>query len=275
MSTASNSRRRPRRWFIVLAVVIAVPVLYYGVQILLRSAPLGGFTVIGHRGGRAYAPENTLAAFRNAIQMGSVWLEFDVQMTRDGVLVVMHDDTVDRTTNGHGAVADLTLDQIRSLDAGKGEKVPTFQEVLDLAKASGADIFPETKSAHLYPGIEAKMLAALEQANYLDHTVIQSFEPDSLNKLHQINPQARLCALYGLWQFSDSQPAGNAGYVCPMGEMVVLNPYMIRQAHNEGRRVFVWFGAVQNPFLYRLVEFFGADGLIADDPLLVRQTLQP
>jgi len=153
MPSSSNSKRRPRLRFIVLAIVIAVPVLYYAVQIALRSAPLNPFTVIGHRGGRAYAPENTLAAFRNAIQMGSVWLEFDVQMTRDGVLVVMHDDTVDRTTNGHGAVADLTLDQIRSLDAGQGEKVPTFQEVLDLAKASGADIFPETKSAHLYPGI--------------------------------------------------------------------------------------------------------------------------
>jgi glycerophosphoryl diester phosphodiesterase len=172
-------------------------------------------------------------------------------------------------------VADLTLSQIRALDAGNGEKVPTFQEVLDLAKASGADIFPETKSAHLYPGIEAKLLAALEQADYLDHTVIQSFEEDSLNTLHQLNPQARLCALYGLWQFSDSNPAGNAAYVCPMGEMVVLNPYMIRQAHNEGRRVIVWFGALQYPFLYQFVDFFGADGLIADDPLAVRQTRQP
>ena len=275
MSTSSNSRPRPRIRFVVLAAVIALPLLYYGVQALLRSAPLGGFTVIGHRGGRAYAPENTLAAFRHAIQIGSVWLEFDVQMTSDGVLVVMHDDTVDRTTNGHGRVADLTLDQIRSLDAGKGEKVPTFQEVLDLARASGADIFPETKSAHLYPGIEAKMLAALEQANYLDHTVIQSFEPDSLNKLRQLNPQARLCALYGLWQLSDSRPAGNAEYVCPMGEMVVLNPYMIRQAHDEGRRVMVWFGALQYPFFYRWVEFFGADGIIADDPLAVRQTVTP
>jgi glycerophosphoryl diester phosphodiesterase len=275
MSNSPKSTKGPRIRLMVLGVLVALPLLYYGVQVLLRSAPLGGFTVIGHRGGRAYAPENTLAAFRRAIQMGSVWLEFDVQMTRDGVLVVMHDDTVDRTTNGKGAVADLTLDQIRSLDAGSGEKVPTFQEVLDLAKAAGADIFPETKSAHLYPGIEAKMLAALEQANYLDHTVIQSFEPDSLTKLRQLNPKARLCALSGLWQFSDSNPAGNAEYVCPMGEMVVLNPYMIRQAHDEGRRVLVWFGALQYPLLYRWVEFFGVDGIIADDPLAVRQTLQP
>ena len=275
MSTSSITKRGARLGLAALAAILALLVLYYGVQLALRSAPLGEFMVICHRGGRTYAPENTLAAFRHAIQMGSVWLEFDVQMTRDGALVVMHDDTVDRTTNGHGRVADLTLEQIRSLDAGSGEKVPTFQEVLDLAVASGADIFPETKSAHLYPGIEAKLLAAVEQANYLDHTVIQSFEADSLNTLRQLNPKARLCALSGLWQLSDSHPAGNAEYVCPMGEMVVLNPYMIRQAHDEGLRVVVWFGALQYPILYRWVEFFGADGLIADDPLAVRQTLQP
>lgn len=273
MSSPSNTKPARRIGLAVLGVIIALPVLYYGAQILLRTAPLGDFKVIGHRGGRAYAPENTLAAFRRAIQMGSVWLEFDVQMTRDGELVVIHDDTVDRTTNGTGRVADLTLEQIRGLDAGNGEKVPTFQEVLDLAKSAGADIFPETKSAHLYPGIEAKLLAALEQADYLDHTVIQSFEPDSLDKLRQLNPQARLCALTGLWQLSDSNPAGNAESVCPMGEMVVLNPYMIRQAHAEGRQTVVWFGALQYPFLYRLVEFFGADGIIADDPAAVQQTL--
>ena len=97
MSKSSNPKPASRARLAVLGAILALPLLYYGAQILLRSAPLGPFTVIGHRGGRTYAPENTLAAFRHAISMGSVWLEFDVQMTRDGVLVVMHDDTVDRT----------------------------------------------------------------------------------------------------------------------------------------------------------------------------------
>ncbi len=92
-----------------------------------------------HRGARATHPENTLAAFREAIRLGAHMIEFDVQMTKDSVLVLMHDETVDRTTNGQGAVADLTFAEIRRLDAGlwkdalfEGEKVPTFAEALKI-----------------------------------------------------------------------------------------------------------------------------------------------
>jgi glycerophosphoryl diester phosphodiesterase len=197
-------------------------------------------------------------------------LEFDVQMTKDGVLVFIHDETVDRTTNGTGAVRDLTLEQIRALDAGQGEQVPTFEEVVDLAKANGAKIMPETKSAHRYPGVEEKLLQTLEKANYLDQTIIQSFEADSLDKLHRLNPQAKLCALYGLWKFNVSAPAGDAQYVCPMGEMMLLNPWMIRQAHKEGRQVFIWYGAIESPFTLSVAGFFGADGLFANDPMLLK-----
>ncbi len=253
-----------------LVILILIPVLYYCVQALLRTPSLVPLQVFAHRGGLAYAPENTLAAFRNAIRQGVDWLEFDVQMTKDGELVVIHDETVDRTTNGTGAVRDLTLQQIRSLDAGQGEKVPTFAEVLDLAKAHGARIFPETKSAHLYPGMEEKLLQALEQANYFDRTVIQSFEPASLEKLHRLAPQAKLCALYGLWQFSLKQPPGDAQDVCPMAEMVLLYPAMVRQAHAEGRQVVVYFGVLENPFGFASMRFFGVDGMIVNDPLALK-----
>jgi len=261
-------RERVERYLTIFLVALLV---YYGVQILLRTQPLTALQHIAHRGGPKYAPENTLAAFRNAVTQGVDWLEFDVQMTKDGVLVVIHDDTVDRTTNGTGAVRDLTLEQIRVLDAGQGEKIPTFEEVLKLAKTSGVKILPETKSAHLYTGLEEKMLQELEQENYLDQTVIQSFEADSLNKLHHLNPQAKLCALYGLWKFNVSAPAGDAQYVCPMGEMMLLNPWMIRQAHKEGRQVFIWYGALENPFTLSVARFFGADGLFVNDPMLLKQ----
>jgi glycerophosphoryl diester phosphodiesterase len=250
-----------------LAVLLVVPLIYYGVQILLRTPPLTSLQVIAHRGGASYAPENTLAAFRNSIDHGVDWLEFDVQMTQDGALVVIHDETVDRTTDGTGPVRELTLEQIRTLDAGNGEKVPTFEEVLGLAKTHTVKILPETKSAHLYPGIEGKLLQALEQAGYLDQTVIQSFEPDSLEKLHRLNPQAKLCALYGLWQFSLSSPPAEAQVVCPMAEMLLLDPCMIRQAHQQGRQVFIWFGVLENPLGVNAMRFFGADGVIVNDPI--------
>ena len=269
MSTTRKTsiRKRLAGCVIILALILLV---YYGAQVLLRTPPLTALQIIAHRGGPKAAPENTLAAFRNAAARGADWLEFDVQMTKDGALVVIHDETVDRTTRGTGAVRDLTLEQIRALDAGQGEKIPTFEEVLALAKSSGVKILPETKSAHLYPGMEAKMLQALEAAGYLDQTVIQSFEPDSLEELHRLNPKAKLCALYGLWKLSVSAPPAEAQYVCPMAEMVLLNPGMIRQAHREGRQVFIWFGAVENPFVLRIMRFFGADGLILNDPMALQ-----
>jgi glycerophosphoryl diester phosphodiesterase len=253
-----------------IAIFVVVALVYYGVQILLRTPPLTALQVIAHRGGPTNAPENTLAAFRNAITQGADWLEFDVQMTKDGALVVIHDETVDRTTDGTGAVHDLTLEQIRSFDAGQGEKIPTFEEVLELAKTNRVKIMPETKSAHLYPGVEEKLLQVLEQANYLDQTVIQSFEADSLDKLARLNPKAKLCALYGLWKFNVSLPPGDAQYVCPMAEMVLLNPGMIRQAHQEGRQVFIWFEVIENPFGLSFMRFFGADGLIVDNPISLK-----
>ncbi len=248
-------------------ILLLIPFVYYLVQVMLRTPSLTPMQAIAHRGGLAYKPENTLSAFQNAIDQGVDWLEFDVQMTKDGALVVIHDETVDRTTNGTGAVRDLTLEQIRSLDAGGGQKVPTFDEVLQLAKTAGVNILPETKSAHLYPGMEVKLMQALEQADYLDHTIIQSFEAPSLELLRRLNPDARLCALSGLWRLSLTSPPGDAGYLCPMAEMVLLNPAMVRQAHQEGRQVFVYFGFLENGFGRATMRFFGVDGMIVNDPL--------
>jgi glycerophosphoryl diester phosphodiesterase len=257
-----------------LAILIAIPLLYYFIQIILRTPPLTPAQLIAHRGGPAYAPENTLAAFENAIAQGVDWLEFDVQMTQDGELVVIHDETVDRTTDGTGAVAGLTLEQIRRLDAGQGKQVPTFKEVVELAKAGGVKIFPETKSAHLYPGVEEKMLQLLEQTGYQDQAAIQSFEPASLETLQRLNPGLRRCALSGLWKLSLSKPPGDSQLVCPMAEMVLLNPLMVRQAHAAGREVFVYFGVFENPFMFKAMRFFGVDGLMSDDPLRLKQALE-
>jgi glycerophosphoryl diester phosphodiesterase len=263
-----------RRAIGCLAILIAIPLIYYIVQIALRTRPLTPAQVIAHRGGPAYAPENTLAAFQTAVDQGADWLEFDVQMTKDGQLVMIHDETVDRTTDGTGAVTDLTFEQIRLLDAGQGEKVPTFKEVIELAKATGVKILPESKSAHLYPGIEEKMLSEMEEAGFLDQTAIQSFENESLEKLQTLKPEVRRCALSGLWQLDLSNPPGDAQIVCPMAEMVLLNPLMIRQAHADGRQVFVWFGMLENPIMFKVMRFFGADGLMSDDPLALKAALK-
>jgi glycerophosphoryl diester phosphodiesterase len=255
-------------------VLILIPLLYYGSYLALRGPLPPDPQLIAHRGGPAYAPENTLAAFRNAIKVGVDWLEMDVQTTQDGALVVVHDETVDRTTDGTGEVRDLTLEQIRAFDAGNGERVPTFDEVIFLAKEAGVGILPEAKAVHLYPGIEAKMVQAIVEADYVQKTVVQCFEPQALDTIKELNPDIQGCPLYGLWELDLSGPQpGEAKILCPMAEMVILNPWMIKQAHAEGRKVFVWFGVIEHPVVMRFILALGADGLMVDDPVALAGAL--
>jgi glycerophosphoryl diester phosphodiesterase len=251
---------------------------YYGSYFGLGERRLIEPQVIAHRGAHAGLsgrfPENTMAAFRNAVALGADWLELDVQMTRDGALVVIHDETVDRTTNGSGQVADLTLAEIRALDAGNGEQVPTFKEVIDLARQAGVPIMPEAKSPRLYPGLEQKMLQEIAEADYIDRTVVQSFDAAASERVRALNPDISICALHGLWNFNLGGPQpGNAGSVGPMAEMVILYPWMIHQAHAAGRRVYVYFGVIEHPLVMRFLLALGADGLMVNDPAALARVL--
>jgi glycerophosphoryl diester phosphodiesterase len=238
-----------------LLILFLVVGLYYGLYFLLRGEQTASPEIIAHRGahrGRSGpVPENTMAAFRNAVDLGADRLELDVQMTKDGELVVIHDETVDRTTNGTGRVADLTLAEIRALDAGQGERVPTFKEVLRFAGEAG---------------LEEKVIGQVVEAGYVDQTAIQSFDGATLERIRAIDPDISVCTLHGLWDFQvgDSQPGG-AKIVAPMGEMVLLYPWMIRQARATGRQVFVWFGFIEHPLVMRIVLALGVDGLMVDD----------
>src|SRR5438093_1650322 len=135
--------------------------------------------VVAHRGASGWAPETTPASYRLALEMKADYLELDVQMTKDGEIVAIHDSLVDRTTNGKGAIGKITLAQLKELDAGSwfnrtypekasrefaGQRVPTLQEVIDLAKNSGAGLYIETKNPELYPpNFEAKLLDILRR----------------------------------------------------------------------------------------------------------------
>ncbi len=159
----SSSNRLIRQGAGCLVVLIAIPVIYYGLYLLFRGPRPVNPQLIAHRGGPVYQPENTLPAFFQAIEDGADWIELDVQRTIDGVLVVIHDETVDRTTNGNGKVGELPFEEIRALDAGNGAQVPTFEEVITLAKDAGVGILPEAKSPRLYPGIEAEITEFLSK----------------------------------------------------------------------------------------------------------------
>jgi glycerophosphoryl diester phosphodiesterase len=144
------------------------------------------FFILGHRGVMAAEPENTLRSFRRAEREGLDGIELDLHLSRDGELVVMHDARVDRTTDGTGAVADLTLAELRALDAGQGERVPLFEEVLD-AVGPTLPIQAEIKDVDA-----ARVLAkVLVERELLDRVSVLSFHDEALEVVHGLLPQAR------------------------------------------------------------------------------------
>lgn len=159
--------------------------------------------VFAHRGAKMVAPENTLPAFEQAIALGADGIELDVQCSKDGVLVVMHDLTVDKTTNGQGRVADLTAAELGKLDAGShfdpkfaNAHVPTLEEVLALT-AGKIKLNIEIKSQDPLGGREVEPLVELLQAgNLYDQVIVSSFNPITLIKLRHVDPQVPLGLLY-------------------------------------------------------------------------------
>ncbi len=140
--------------------------------------------VIGHRGASAAAPENTLAAFRLAKEQGAHGIEFDVQLSADGVPVIIHDDTVDRTTNGRGRVTDLTLAQLQALDAGQGESIPTLAQVFALFGPHFLYNLEIKNDDQDDKGAESAIAACIRHYGVQQQILISSFNPAALSRLY-------------------------------------------------------------------------------------------
>jgi glycerophosphoryl diester phosphodiesterase len=169
----------------------------------------------------------------------------------------------------------LSLSEIRALDAGDGERIPTFKEYADLACEHGIAILPELKSPHLYPGIEADLVKTINLEDYCAKTFVQSFDPASLDAVQRANPSQTIWRLYGLGQFNLSHPQpAQVEAVCPMAEMALLYPWMIRQAHKQGKKVVVWYLFLESNLVSRLLLAFGVDGLIVDDPVAAGKVMR-
>jgi glycerophosphoryl diester phosphodiesterase len=152
---------------------------------------------VAHRGYSTVAPENTLPAFAAAVRAGATLVEFDVRVTRDGVPVVIHDRTVNRTTDGHGRVWDLTYDEVAALDAGSwfgagftGLRVPSLAETLDLLAPAPVDLLLEIKPPATLDEVKS-IVAQLAERDLLSRTVVQSFDADVVRKVRDLAPDVR------------------------------------------------------------------------------------
>jgi glycerophosphoryl diester phosphodiesterase len=224
--------------------------------------------VIAHRGASGTRPENTLVAFRRAEEVGAHMIELDVQLTRDGEVVVMHDDTLDRTTDGRGAVVAHTLAEIRRLDAGQwfapafaGERVPTLADVLHAIRLP---VNVELKAGGGL-GLEARTLAVVQAAGALERVVFSSFDPDALLRMRTLTADAELAVL---WTRRGLSPALDlVQRVAARGlhlRKTAVMPTGLAAVRETGLAIRVW--TVNEPREFAPLRVAGASGVFTDYP---------
>jgi len=195
----------------------------------------------GHRGNPAEHPENTLASFRSAIELGVDIIECDVHLSADGELVVVHDHTLERTTDGHGLVRDHTCAELRELDAGRGERLPLLREVIDLSAEHNVPLAIELKQIPIpYPGIEAKVVDLLRETNTLEIAAVISFQHRSVQRLKQLEPRVQTGILEGARPIDPVRLMREAGADLYAPHYGAMDPELVVEMHAAGKAVGVW-----------------------------------
>jgi len=231
---------------------------------------------IAHRGASGTAPEHTRAAFARALDLDVDMIELDVQLTRDGHLVVLHDEGLERTTNGHGAVREHTLSEIKTLDAGiwfgpqfMGERVLTLSEVLELV-GSAARLNVEVKAPCAdWPALAPQLIDTLERYQALESTIISCFQPEALLVVREYSNRARLGLLWqnatfdDAWRWVDVLAAVS---IHPLWLFVTVN--MVRAARARALQVLTW--TVNDIGIMKHLVEQGVDGIISDFPERLR-----
>jgi glycerophosphoryl diester phosphodiesterase len=226
--------------------------------------------VVAHRGHSALAPENTMAAFVDARRAGADWIEVDVRISADGVPVVMHDPTVDRTTAGTGKVAGLTAEQIAALDAGSwfgpgfaGEPVPTFAQVLEELSSRGGNLLLELKHPHTRDDVQ-RVLGMVVDAGMGDRVAVQSFRPSILADAAAVAPElprALLTTTLHDDPVAVCEELDLASYH-PAAVDMIVRPELVDALHAAGLATMVW--TVNDEALWPELSDLGVDGLISD-----------
>jgi glycerophosphoryl diester phosphodiesterase len=238
--------------------------------------------LFGHRGACAHAPENTLASFEMALQHGADAIELDAKMSVDNEVMVIHDQTVDRTTNGHGRVNELPLSTLRSLDAGSffdpkfaGEKIPTLDEVFE---RMGRRIYINVELTN-YESVNdqliPKVAALVKKHDLQDWVIFSSFQPVNLLRIRRLLPGCPV----GLLALESNAGALSRGLIGRWVSPAIIHPYLedvtpefVHAEKARGRRIHVW--TVNPPEEMKRLFDLKVDGIFTDDPQLARKVLE-
>ncbi len=233
--------------------------------------------VFAHRGASQYAPENTLEAFRLAMEQGAEGIELDVHLSADGELVVIHDETLERTTNGTGLVKDHTLAQLQALRADnhmegfEAAHIPTLRQVLELVRPGDMQVNIELKTGILwYEGIEEKTLELVKELGMQDRVVYSSFNHYSIEEVRRLDPTAETAYLFSDVIFEVEKYAARRGVkgLHPALWHVKMADFLTDYLQS-GLAVRVW--TVNRPEDMRLLMERGVDAVITNDPALALQ----
>ena len=219
---------------------------------------------IGHRGAPAYEPENTLKSFAKAITLWVDMIELDIHVCATGELVVIHDDEVDRTTDGHGLVIEKSIDELRKLDTGNGEKIPLLSEVLDLVDKE-VQINIELKGPHTAEKTSQLIGQYItDKGRNYDDFLVSSFDHEQLKTFHTLNPYIKIWALtegYPEWFLQSAQDLW--AYSVNL-DINFITKAIIDDAHQKGLKVMV--RTVDGVEDIEKMKAFGVDGIFSNVP---------
>ncbi|MEW6144442.1 MAG: glycerophosphodiester phosphodiesterase family protein [Thermodesulfobacteriota bacterium] len=258
----------------VLKILAALVALNIALQLVFASlTERGEVYPVSHRGAAGLAPENTLAAVKAGVNSGAPYIEIDVRLTSDGVPVLMHDGTLDRTTDGAGRVNERTREYVRNLDAGShfspkfnGEPVPDLGAVLEYMKGTRSTLVIEVKSPGDYPDIGNVLADYLNKYGMEKRVVVISFDPGWIGEFRKLAPGVPLGALY-VYPFS-IPPASEVKYVSVFWPAYALDPSLAWRLRRGGYAVWAW--NVGNYYVARFLAWKGVEGIVLDRPGMMR-----
>jgi glycerophosphoryl diester phosphodiesterase len=241
--------------------------------------------IVAHRGASSTHPENTLPAFEEALRVGAPIVELDVRLSADGVPVVMHDPTVDRTTDGSGAVSELTARELATLDAGRPDEpatVPSLAEVLELVSGRAA-VALEIKNLPAEPGFEPDRepaveaaLAEVERTRFEGPVLVVSFNPSSIEASRAISPEVptgflttELVDPHEALRYAVA--AGHAMVLPGTRSLIPVGPAFVQDVHAAGLRIGTW--TVDDPEVVRRLLDWGTDAVASNDPAMALRVL--
>jgi glycerophosphoryl diester phosphodiesterase len=240
----------------------------------------GRVWVVGHRGAMGYCPENTMVSFRRGLELGADWIELDVHLTADGHLAVIHDETVDRTTNGHGLVRDHSLAELLQLDAGAwfgpeyaGQRIPTLDDVLAWAHDRGTVVDIEIKNAPIYyAGIEEAVVAALDRSAMAEQVIVISFDHAAVQRVKALDTRVATGVLYAARPVDAGLDlARQAGADALLPHWAYVTPADVQAAHAAGLYVAPW--TTSDPDVLRGLMRAGVDAIGTNHPDVLRSLL--